>query len=124
MLDRNEVAAKCLSGNALAPVMSLYMVGKPLAISPAVVQSVQEQWSRAVMSAVSIICVGVRPNPPDRHIWEPLAATGAPLYYVGDALSFSDWQRSVGKPGCVFLGDRFSTSYFEIVRTARSHAVE
>jgi hypothetical protein len=123
-LDRNEIAARCLAGNALAPVMSLYMVGKPLAISPSVIRSLQTLWAQVVRNAAAIICVGVKAHPPDEHIWQPLASTRAPIYFVGDEDSYKDWYTSVKKLSGVFLGSRFSNSYSEIVQIARFHPAQ
>ncbi len=122
-LDRNDIAARCLAGSALAPAMSLYMVGKPLAISPSVIRSVQGIWAEAAKNAKAVICVGVRAHPPDTHIWEPLASAPAPIHFVGDEVSFERWCSSVGRRG-VFLGSRFSNSYSSIIQIARSYAVE
>lgn len=122
-LDRNEIVRQCVGGNALAPVMSLYMAGKPLAISPSAISSIQKLWADAVRAATAVICVGVRPHEPDSHIWTPLAETAASLFFVGDEAGFERWTTKSGRAGTT-LGHRFSDAYGSIVQTVKAHATE
>ncbi len=120
-LDTSLVVERCLT-SALAPVMSLYMAGKPLAVSPTSIKAVQQIWASAVAGAQAVICIGLRPNPPDEHIWNPLAATSAPVYFVGDTAGFSAWAAECRSGPSVSLGGRLGDSFHRIIDTAREHA--
>ena len=90
--DPNRVVEHCLVETGLAPIMSLYMEGKPLAVSPSVVRQIQDALTNDVLAASAVFVIGVRPVLADTHIWEPLATTNAHLYYVGDEYGFEEWR--------------------------------
>jgi hypothetical protein len=115
LADPNRVIQHCLVETALAPVMSLYMRGKPLAVSPSAIAQLQQRWSNAVSAATVVIVVGVRPWPADDHIWQPLAKTAAHLLYVGDPAVFSDWVASARAGPYTLLAGRFSRGFSTIL---------
>jgi hypothetical protein len=42
--------------------------------------------------------IGLRVHPVDLHIWEPLASTSVPTFYVGrEPDDFRDWAKSTGR---------------------------
>jgi hypothetical protein len=90
-LDANRVIQRCLVETALAPVMCLYMQGKPLSVSPAVIHAQQEKWAERVEAASMVVSIGVRPMTGDEHVWKPLAETSAPLFFIGDRIAFNKW---------------------------------
>ena len=116
-LDPNKVISHCLAGTGLAPVMSLFMEGKPTSVSPSALQSVQKEWATAILAAKAIICVGVRPHPPDSHVWEPIANSVATLLFVGDETLFHNVLKSRRRSETVYLGSRFNVSYPELMAT-------
>src|ERR1017187_6548376 len=91
VLDSNEVIGRWLATTALAPPRCLYMRGKPLSVSPGVIESVQSMWRTAVSGSTAVFCVGVNPNAEDRHIWDPIAITPANLHFIGGKAGFDEW---------------------------------
>lgn len=69
--------------SAFYPAMAVYMEGKPIHSCPSVIKELQSKWANAVVSAETVGLVGVRPNPQDPHIWEPLANTRARIRQSG-----------------------------------------
>lgn len=120
--DTNLVMEKCLVGTGLAPVMSLYMAGKPLAVSPSSIRELQELWRRELGRASAVVCVGVRPHPPDTHIWQPLAETPATVYFVGSEAEFRAWSSTARANRSAFLGPRFGPAYQAILEAVAAHA--
>ncbi|MCI0564090.1 MAG: hypothetical protein MN733_36910, partial [Nitrososphaera sp.] len=110
-LDSNRVIEHCLIETGLAPAMALYMEGKPNQISPSVIKKLQTLWAESVMSATAVIGVGVRPWPVDKHIWDPLAKTSSPLWFIGDAKEFDAWANAVRVGPTLYLGSRFNEAY-------------
>lgn len=100
----DDVVRHCLVETALAPAMSLYMRGKPLAISPSTICALQDSWTRAANSASKVIVVGVHPNSEDRHIWDPLASTTAEVLFVGSREGFEEWKPRREARTTTFLG--------------------
>jgi hypothetical protein len=117
----DAVIQHCLVETGLAPVMCLYMEGKPLNVSPSAIRHVQAQWTEVVTRARSIFCVGVRPLPEDDHIWAPLHRSEARLFFVGDQTAFDSW--SEGRIGpSTFIAARFGEGYHRIIEVLSSHA--
>jgi hypothetical protein len=115
--DPNRVIEHCLVETGLAPVMSLYMEGKPLAVSPGVIRQIQEGLAEEILAAGAVFVVGVRPVLADKHIWDPLAQTKAPIFYIGDQTVFERWANSC-RYGRVstFLGNSFSSAFQLLIR--------
>lgn len=117
----DAVIQHCLVETGLAPVMCLYMEGKPLNVSPSAIRQVQAQWAEAAASAQSIVCVGVRPLPADDHIWTPLHKSEARLHFVGDQPAFESWSEGRAAP-TVFIASRFDEGYHRIIEVLSNHA--
>lgn len=119
-LDANRVIDHCLSGTALAPVMCLFMEGKPTSVSPRTLSDLQKTWAASVANSGLVLCVGVHPHPVDSHIWEPLATTSAHLAFVGDQDAFESWVREYrGDRKSIFLGSRFNLAFNGIAKELR-----
>ncbi|MBI2796793.1 MAG: hypothetical protein HYX65_08830 [Gemmatimonadetes bacterium] len=110
----DAVVQHCLVETGLAPVMSLYMEGKPLNVSPSAIRQLHDLWSEFVRTATRIYCIGVRPLPADTHIWEPLFHSNAHLLFVGDRAAFDIW--SVGRRApSQYLTSRFAAAFDSIL---------
>jgi hypothetical protein len=115
-LDTNRVIEYCLTETGLAPIMSLYMEGKPLAVSPSVVRQIQQALEQDLLNADAVFVVGVRPVLGDKHIWQPLATSDAPVYYVGDQAGFETWRKvHRSERASTHLGDRFGAAFDSIL---------
>lgn len=121
-LDTNEVVHHYLAETGLAPVMCLYMAGKPLSISPSGIREVQRRWSERVSTAQLIVCIGIRPVIDDEHIWNPLATSKAPLFYIGDETSFMEWQTNFARSNVQYLASRFNEGYDSLITTIEKYA--
>lgn len=91
-----EVMRFCMHEDVLAPAIACYMRGKPILYCPTFVREQQTGFRKEIQQAKRIIVIGLRVNPADAHIWEPLAQAKARIDYVGlkpDAAAFEDWSR-------------------------------
>lgn len=120
-LDSNRVVEHCLVESGLAPVMCLYMRGKPLNVSPSVIRQLQGMWETKIRNAAAVVCIGVRPLIEDAHIWEPLAAATAPLLFVGDEASLRSWSAGRRKSPTEYLGSTFRNAYPLILERVMEH---
>jgi hypothetical protein len=91
-INPSAVAPYCTGNTALYPAMSVYTAGKPVQISPAVINSILDTFHAEVKKARSICLVGIRPHPPDTHIWQPLAEAPGQLFFVGNEAAFHAWE--------------------------------
>jgi hypothetical protein len=121
-LDPNLVIQRCLTETALAPVMCLYMRGKPVSVAPSIIQDQQHKWAASVYSAKAIVCIGIRLTPADVHLWEPLAKTAASLYFIGNAQEFNDWSKQHRPHKSECLGSRFAEAYPQLIDRIQAYA--
>jgi hypothetical protein len=120
-LDIGEVIGHCLAGTGLAPVMSLYMEGKPVGVCPSMIKQIQGFWKNAVESARMLFLIGVHPNIADAHIWEPLAHATGHIAVIGDQSALMTWAKSYRTGGGVeFLGARFLEGYPRLLERLES----
>lgn len=116
VVDPNEVAPYCLGNTALYPALAVYTQGKPVQIAAAIIERVQQSWTAAVESASTVIIIGLRPHPPDEHIWGPISATDARLLFVGNERAFTNWQSTYRAHGdSIWVGEQFESSTEKIV---------
>lgn len=120
-LDSNRIIEYCLAETALAPVMSLYMRGKPLNVSPTAIASILKLWTQQVLEARLIVVAGVRPWPDDTHIWGPLATTDAPLLFVGNAAEVGAWAGASRRGSTEVIGARVNESYDNLIGRINDH---
>lgn len=89
-----EEAKDALQRTSFAPAMSLFAEGKKAYFSPSFVNHHYRAFVKFVENASSITIVGINLHEPDAHIWNPIAASGAPIGIVnldsGFAL-YRDW---------------------------------
>ncbi|RZA33178.1 MAG: hypothetical protein EOP92_22250 [Lysobacteraceae bacterium] len=82
---------------SVAPVMSVYALGKRTPYNGDTVIHQRDLWSRLVLRAKRIVIVGVKLVEEDEHIWAPLAANRGAIMYVninaGDGAAFVEWSR-------------------------------
>jgi hypothetical protein len=123
-LDSNLVIQRCLVETALAPVMCLYMQGKPLSVSPAVIQDQQKRWARKVSTAAIVVTIGVRPSTGDDHIWKPLASTGAQLYFIGESTALDNWSAANRTGPTEYLGGKFNEAYLGLLRKLTANGTQ
>lgn len=113
-LDSNKVVEECLVKSGLAPVMCLFMEGKPLQVSPSAIKQLQERWSKEVLNAEKIFCIGANPLPEDSHIWNPLSKTQANFFYIGEEKRFQEWASSNREGPYEYLSSYFHTGFIKL----------
>lgn len=110
-----SVVRHCLVETALAPVMNLYMQGKPLAVSPSAIKQIQAWWTEAILGAKTVVIIGVQPNVSDSHLWKPLAETAANMLFIGSENAFAQWKNEYRSGPSHYLGSRFGPSYGSLI---------
>ena len=110
-LSQADTIEKCVTEDSVAPAIAMYAEGKPVKISPDYVEAQQKMWSDSVGRASRICITGTRIHLPDTHIWAPLTACGADLFYFGlesDRDSFESWKEVSKKRNAYFVKAEFS----------------
>lgn len=115
-IDTKMVPKHYRGNTALYPAMALYAQGKPISMSPGPIEQIQEVWATKVLDAARVAVVGVRPNPDDEHLWEPLAQTDACIGYIGKKGEFADWERKHrGDADSVILGETWEDAEEQLI---------
>jgi len=110
-IDPQQVQAIYQGSTALYPAMALYAQKKPVSMSPAPIQEAQHRWAAHVKNSDRLLVVGVRPNPDDEHIWQPLAETPGEVAYVGSNEVFEKWTAQYRAPRpSLYLGESWASS--------------
>ncbi len=113
----SEVWAFCSGNTALYPAMAIYMAGKPVQVAPDAIGRLQAAWGQVVQAADTVALIGVRPNPPDTHIWAPLADTQARILFVGNEAAFDQWRKgNRSNTDDIYLGRRFDLCIGALIR--------
>ncbi len=105
-LNQSETIYRCEREKGLAPAIAIYAEGKPVKVSPSIVEQQLKEWQQAVSEADKLIVIGVRVHDPDRHIWAPLSLAESPLWYMGlesDRDEFSAWKEKIKKTNAYFI---------------------
>jgi len=92
-IQLNQVYSQFSANNSLYPAMSIYTRGKPNQMAPEFIQSLQKRWADYIMYSDLICIIGIRPHPPDKHIWEPLANTDGKILFIGNKERFESWAK-------------------------------
>ena len=79
------------------PAMSLYAPGKRTPVAPGWVDRTRQEWRAVAQSVSAVAVIGVRPIWDDEHIWDPVAASRADLWYIGDADSHRKLEERAGR---------------------------
>ena len=105
---------------SLAPVMSYYAPGKHTRTNTGYVDTHRDFWRRAVGESDVCCIVGVRCNPADAHIWEPIAAAPCRLIFVNpkseDQRAFVDWCACVSRGNATVWPKTFLEAIDDIVK--------
>ncbi len=110
----SEAAKWVLGDNSLYPAMCMFTLNKPSQISPGVFAECQRKWAELAISAENVVLIGVKPHSPDKHIWEPLSATAAKLYFVGSESEFYSWSPARKNRKSCYLGPTFAEALREV----------
>lgn len=106
---------KRMNDSPLPPAMSLYTRSKEIIIAPEQIKKILREYKKHVMSAKLIVIVGVRPNPDDHHIWDPLIKTPAKLLLIGNEDGCKEWLSAYRqKREDKWISNRFKTGFDEM----------
>lgn len=112
-----EIYAFCNSNSSLGPTLACYSRDKSVPYSSSFVREIQEDWNRSVEKSARIFVVGLRVHPVDEHIWKPLAAAKAPLFYVGfEPEQLRAWAVQNNRKHCYAIAQTFEQGLPEIAR--------
>lgn len=78
-----EILDFCANEDSIAPALAMYHPTKRVLYCRSFVQRQQDAFLSSIRSASRIYVVGLRVHTIDEHIWQPLASSSAPLFYVG-----------------------------------------
>jgi len=95
------------------PVLSLYTTEKFSYVAPGKIQEIRNRWSDSVSRASRLAIVGVRPNPRDTHIWDPIRDAVCRCFYVGGDDGFEGWREARGD--IVHLGRTFEDGFDDLL---------
>jgi hypothetical protein len=104
-------------GQSQYPCMAMYLEGKVTQMGQRYLWRAQDRFARRVLSANTVTLIGVRPWPPDTHIWQPIFETKATVLYVGGENDFKVLRKC--RPDdreSVFVADRFEECIGDLVK--------
>jgi hypothetical protein len=106
---------------SLPPAMSLFAPGKPTPVAKRSVSETRRHWTDWVESADIVIIIGARPLFADTHIWDPIIASGAEIWYIGGASdeSYSELKSRVHHR-LIHIADRFIQGFGPLARRLRA----
>lgn len=114
-LSPNQVRNVYSDENALSPCMCLYAKNKPVTIAPSIIAEKQSIWSEKTIEAKTICVIGVRPNPEDNHIWEPIAKSSGKFVFIGSEEDFNMWtEKYRNSKENLYLGNRWDQCFNDI----------
>jgi hypothetical protein len=108
-----EILRWCEHEDSIAPALALYARSKSVLYCPMFIEKQRSDWLTAVARATAVYVIGVRVHTSDHHVWDPLATTRAPIYYVGRQRdAFIDWasRRRVAKRKSYVLAESFEAA--------------
>jgi len=96
-MDMRQVRAFCRSSWA-APAIALYTPSKRVLFCKSFVDNQQKHWRKALSQSARVFVIGLRVHSIDHHIWQPLAESKCPIFYVGrEPEDFATWAHVSGK---------------------------
>ena len=99
----------------LPSAMSLYARGKKVIIAPQQINQIIKEFEECVNKSKVIVIIGVRPNPDDHHIWDPLITTSAKLLLIGNESDCKEWLSKYRKnKDDKWVSNRFNIGFNEI----------
>jgi len=104
-------------GQSKYPCMAIYLEGKVTQMGQRYLWRAQDRFARRVLSANTVTLIGVRPWPPDTHIWKCIFETKATVLYVGGKNDFEvlrKWRPDDRES--VFVADRFEECIGDLVK--------
>jgi hypothetical protein len=104
-----EIYQFCDNEDVLAPGVAMYHPSKRVLFCKDFVAQQQRHFHAAIKAAARVFVVGLRVHLIDVHIWEPLAAAKAPVYYVGrEPSEFLAWAKAKRRSASAVLGTAFT----------------
>lgn len=113
--DLNEILKQNLIFSGLAPVMSLYMEGKPVNIAPTVINEIINRFKKKINQAEKVFIIGVKPIIEDNHLWDCFSNFNGNIFYVGSKNDFKEFSKM--KINANHLGEYFNSSFKKIIET-------
>lgn len=104
-----EINDFCTNQDSIAPALAMYAPSKRVLYCREFVSAQQDAWAAATRTASRMFVIGLRVHPVDAHIWGALAASPAPLYYVGlEPEEFRQWASRNGRRKAFVLARTFA----------------
>jgi hypothetical protein len=101
---------------AFFPVLGLYSPDKPSIVAPAKLQNLRNILAERIKRAMAVVLIGVRPNPRDPHLWEPVAQSQAStIAYVGGEEEYQNLMKLQGR--VVHLAETFKAGATRVLST-------
>jgi len=105
-----KLVSTILKQRPLGPVMAYYMQNKPTITNKSFLEKLQKEWKAQIKKSNKIILIGIKPNPQDTHIWNPIISSNAKIGYVGSASGFKALKKMNPKKSPVQIATSFETS--------------
>jgi hypothetical protein len=95
------------------PVMTQVSPTKDTLVGVGTIQHYRNRWSEEVNSASKVAIIGVKPNPVDFHVLEPIRATTAEIFYIGSKQDFACW--ALANSNFNFVSETFEEGFDELL---------
>jgi hypothetical protein len=122
VINPARIEAWCTSpaNGSIAPIVSFYAPNKRSPINTNFIDQHRAEWRRAVAECTICFVIGVKWNPADAHVWEPLSTvTGSHLVYVNpNDDGFAAWKRQTARHNARHLPHGFDAAISEMMSEA------
>ncbi len=84
--------------DAFPPVMSYFEPKKFTTSGASFIEAQRHRLTELIVNAKTIVVIGVQVREQDKHVWNALASTNAPIYYCSGsrgASAYTDWQSRI-----------------------------
>lgn len=95
----NDVLSRMQQYAANYPTVVIYMPSKRTQMGQSTLERIQSELADRIANSDTVAVIGIKPNPRDNHIWDPLAPMKGRLYYIGDQQAFEEWSLVYRKNG-------------------------
>jgi hypothetical protein len=103
-----EIIDFCNREDSIAPALAMYSPAKRPLFCGNFIRHQQQAWLSSLGATSRIYIIGLRIHLVDKHIWDPLAKSKAPLHYVGkEPDEFIDWAHASRRKRAFVLAESF-----------------
>lgn len=109
---------------AIPPAISLYTAGKATLTAEGYIFEIRKAMEDWITDSDIVVCIGVRPNLADKHIWDPIILSNAAIWFIGgEGESLDALRAKVGDNKLKYIGKEFKKCLGVLIDDLRSLSI-